>query len=242
MKNFELAGGIVVQSLSLDELLKEIESAWKMDHSYHICTVNPEIVVRAGQNPAFKAAVMACDLRTIDGIGVILAIMRRYFRKAERLTGVTIMAAVLDLARRMGREVIIVGAEALSRERAESRMRAEEVKIRHGVSPRVNEAGEAEENLTNMLPKNGVVLVALGTPKQELWIRNTIVNNGPPNLYIGVGGAVDYYSGVAPNPPAILCALGLEWLYRLIQHPGTRIPRLINFLPKFFWRYIVVGR
>jgi N-acetylglucosaminyldiphosphoundecaprenol N-acetyl-beta-D-mannosaminyltransferase len=93
-----------------------------------------------------------------------------------------------------------------------------------------------------MLPKNGVVLAALGTPKQELWIRNTIVNGGPPNLYIGIGGAVDYYSGATPSPPAILCALGLEWLYRLIKHPGTRIPRLTNFLPRFVWRYIVVGQ
>ncbi len=242
MKNFELGGGIVVQSLSLDELLQEVESAWKSSRPYHICTVNPEIVVRAEQNQAFKAAVVASDLRTIDGIGVILAVMRRYIRKAERLTGVTIMAAVLDLARRQGGEVMIVGAEAVSRERAEARMRAEGVKVCPGVSPRVNEAGEADTNLAKMLPKNGVVLVALGTPKQELWIRHTIDNNGSPNLYVGVGGAIDYYSGVAPKPPSILCALGLEWLYRLVRHPRTRIPRLRNFMPRFLWRYVVVGK
>jgi len=242
MNNFEIGGGIVVQAVALDKLLKEIESAWKNSRSYHICTVNPEIVVRAEQNQIFKAAVMASDLRTIDGIGVVLAIMRRYHRKVKRLTGVTIMAAALDLARRLGREVMIVGAEGLSRERAESRMRALGVKVCPGVSPRVNEAGEADGNLANMLPKNGVVLVALGTPKQELWIRRTIANNGPPNLYIGIGGAVDYYSGITPSPPAIVCAFGLEWLYRLIQHPRTRIPRLINFLPGFLWREIVKGQ
>ena len=73
-----------------------------------------------------------------------------------------------------------------------------------------------------------LLLLGLGAPRQELWMRlhRETVNA----LMIGVGGLLDVYAGDLRRAPEPWRRLGLEWLYRLIQQPG-RAGRMIR-LPK----------
>jgi N-acetylglucosaminyldiphosphoundecaprenol N-acetyl-beta-D-mannosaminyltransferase len=75
-----------------------------------------------------------------------------------------------------------------------------------------------------------LVLVALGSPRQEKWI-NEHLHELPPALYIGVGGTFDVWSGKLKRAPQFFRARGLEWMYRLIQEP-TRANRMAQ-LPAF---------
>jgi N-acetylglucosaminyldiphosphoundecaprenol N-acetyl-beta-D-mannosaminyltransferase len=91
-----------------------------------------------------------------------------------------------------------------------------------------------------LLPRGGAVLVALGAPKQELWIRRALDRPAPPNVFVGVGGAVDYLSGAARVPPAWMSRCGLEWLFRLLLEP-RRLARQGKSLIPFVRREIVLG-
>ena len=75
-----------------------------------------------------------------------------------------------------------------------------------------------------------LLLVCLGAPKQEKWMRD----NAPKldvGLMIGAGGSLDVFAGVAERAPEAWQKAGLEWLYRLMKEP-KRIGRMA-VLPKF---------
>ena len=84
-----------------------------------------------------------------------------------------------------------------------------------------------EENRENILEKikesNATVLfVALGAPKQELWIsenKQWLEENSDIKVALGVGGSFDFISGHQKRSPKIFQSLGLEWMYRLWKQP-----------------------
>ncbi|MCV0395275.1 MAG: WecB/TagA/CpsF family glycosyltransferase [Rhizobiaceae bacterium] len=73
-----------------------------------------------------------------------------------------------------------------------------------------------------------VLLVAMGVPRQELWIADRI-GPGHCTMPIAVGALLDFMSGAVPRAPLWMRRLRLEWVYRLLQEP-TRL-----------WRRYVVG-
>jgi len=81
-----------------------------------------------------------------------------------------------------------------------------------------------------------LILVALGSPKQEKFISKA-KNILPCGLMIGVGGSFDVWSGVVERAPRIYQKLGLEWLYRTVKQP-ERFKRIFPTLPLFVLRVI----
>jgi len=240
-RSFTLSGGLRVDDLSASEAVRACRRRVEAGATVHVCTVNPEIAVLALSDPAYHAAVTAADVITIDGVGISFAVLRQHGRFPARLTGVALMHALVRDAAAHGREVVIVGAGDESRREAEARLRARGVLVRDGVSPRV--AGDGSDGLLpeGLVPDRGVVLVALGSPKQELWIRRQVASGAPPAIWVGIGGAVDYLSGAVPTPPRLVRRLGLQWLYRLVTEPRARFRRQMSTLPRFFWRQVARG-
>jgi N-acetylglucosaminyldiphosphoundecaprenol N-acetyl-beta-D-mannosaminyltransferase len=74
------------------------------------------------------------------------------------------------------------------------------------------------------------LLVALGVPKQEIWM-NRHREELEGIVAIGVGGSFDVLSGKLRRAPLIWQRLGLEWLFRLIQEPWRW--RRVKALPLF---------
>ena len=76
-----------------------------------------------------------------------------------------------------------------------------------------------------------VVLVALGAPKQELWIdahRERLA----PAVAVGVGAALDFVAGAARRAPRWVRSAGLEWLFRLLHEPRRLARRYLRNDPK----------
>ena len=76
-----------------------------------------------------------------------------------------------------------------------------------------------------------LILVALGSPKQEKFIYEAKKQLNPA-LMIGVGGSFDVWSGVVKRAPEIYQKMGLEWLYRTVKQP-ERFKRIFPALPLF---------
>lgn len=74
-----------------------------------------------------------------------------------------------------------------------------------------------------------VVLLALGSPKQEKFAR-LLVERGHCILFCGAGGAIDIMAGEKSRAPQWMIDGYLEWLYRLYKEPH-RIIRM-SALPK----------
>ena len=78
---------------------------------------------------------------------------------------------------------------------------------------------EIDELINSINQSNADILfVALGSPKQEMWIQKYM-----PMLNVkvcqGIGGTLDAITGRTRRAPALFQRLQLEWLYRLIIDP-----------------------
>ncbi len=81
-----------------------------------------------------------------------------------------------------------------------------------------------------------ILLVGLGTPRQEKWILGNIpmFKNRGNILVFGVGGLFDFWGGLEHRAPAIFRKLGLEWLWRLLSFPKKNFKKaMASFM--FFW-------
>ncbi len=68
-----------------------------------------------------------------------------------------------------------------------------------------------------------LVGVALGNPKQERWIARHGQTVGAP-VFIGIGGSLDFLTGVTRRAPGWMQEHGLEWFHRAVHEP-LRLPR-----------------
>lgn len=73
-----------------------------------------------------------------------------------------------------------------------------------------------------------VLLVAMGVPRQELWIARNITARHC-TVPMAVGALLDFLSGSVPRAPLWMRRLRLEWLFRL------------GLEPRRLWRRYVVG-
>lgn len=72
-----------------------------------------------------------------------------------------------------------------------------------------------------------ILFVAMGSPKQEVWIDKN-KNKINAHAFFGIGGSIDIISGVIPRAPKIMSNNGLEWLYRFYKEPKRLWKRYIT--------------
>ena len=82
-----------------------------------------------------------------------------------------------------------------------------------------------------------ILLVALGNPRQELWIADqiTITHATVP---IGVGAFFDFMAGEVPRAPQWVIDIRAEWLFRLAQEPARLWRRYVLGNPAFLARVL----
>ena len=92
--------------------------------------------------------------------------------------------------------------------------------------------------------KADIMFVGIGSPLQEKFSYE-IVREFPAlskNIaIITVGAAFDFISGVKPQAPKFLQAMGLEWLFRLIDEP-KRLSRRYLFYGPIFIFYVLMQK
>lgn len=84
----------------------------------------------------------------------------------------------------------------------------------------------APEAICQEINRSGaeIVLVAMGNPLQEEWIRQNMTRLDA-KLFIGVGALFDFLSGGAKRAPAWIQRIRCEWLYRLCREPRRLMRR-----------------
>ena len=171
-----------------------------------------------------------------DGAGAVLALARKGVR-APRLAGTELWLRLVE--RYAGqRRFYLVGStrEVVARTAAQltEQYPSLDVAYRDGfLSP--GDADRLCDELVRFDP--GVVLVAMGSPRQEILMDRLF--QAHPALYMGLGGSFDVYVGMKPRAPRWMQSAGLEWAYQFVRNP-RRLPRLPAYL-KFAW-LLAMGR
>lgn len=203
-----------------------------------ICTPNTEIVMVAQHDAELKEVLQDADLVIPDGIGLIYASKIHQLGLTERVTGIDTMERILKYANNTKKSIYLFGGKPGIAEKAAEKMKETypnlQIKgIRDGYYKK-EEEDKIIDHINEVKPD--LLFVALGAPRQEKWIyqHRKILN---VKVAMGVGGALDVWSGAAKRAPGIFQKLHLEWFYRLAKEP-TRIGRMMS-LPKFMIKVLI---
>jgi N-acetylglucosaminyldiphosphoundecaprenol N-acetyl-beta-D-mannosaminyltransferase len=216
-------------------MLAQIES-WiaRRDRVHQICTVSPEFVMIAQDNPEFMQVLRQADLCVADGVGLLLAARLLGHRLPERVTGSDGVPLIARRAAERGWKLFLLGAAPGVAERAAARLMADNPGLVIAGTYAGSPDPAEEEAIVARVNTSGadVLFVAYGAPQQDLWIarnrdRLTVA------VAMGVGGTFDFIAGVVPRAPRWMRQTGLEWLYRLYRQPW-RWRRMLR-LPRFMW-------
>jgi N-acetylglucosaminyldiphosphoundecaprenol N-acetyl-beta-D-mannosaminyltransferase len=198
-----------------------------------IFAINPEKNFSVTKDTLLNDTIKNADLLLPDGIGIVLAARILYGADLERVPGSEFIFDICDIAVNGSYGVFVYGAKEDVNRRA-----VEQLKIRYPELKIVGRAnGYAKEsdmpNLIDRINASGaeILLLALGSPKQEKWYATHKNRLNHVKVVQGVGGTLDTIAGDVKRAPVIWRRFSLEWLYRLIKEP-QRIKRQ-KVLPLF---------
>jgi N-acetylglucosaminyldiphosphoundecaprenol N-acetyl-beta-D-mannosaminyltransferase len=221
---------IEIDNVTLEQAVWVIRQRLDGDTPTQVSFVNADCVNIACRNPEYLQALQQSDLVFADGIGVRVAGQVLGQPVRDNVNGTDLLPLLAAALQGSGKRVYLLGgrpgvADGVARWLAKNYPGVKLVGWRHGYFSAEDEAQVIED-----IRRCGadLVLVALGAPRQELWIRRTRSKLGA-KVVMGVGGLLDFFSGRIPRAPRWIRKLGLEWCYRLYQEPQR------------LWRRYLVG-
>jgi N-acetylglucosaminyldiphosphoundecaprenol N-acetyl-beta-D-mannosaminyltransferase len=228
--------GIPVDAVTRAEAVERIRRFLEEPRAHFVTTPNPEMLVDARHDPAFREALGAADLAIPDGHGLVFVSRIKGPRIPERITGTDIVQDIARLAATRRLSIFLLGGEHGEGELAMRTLQ----EAHHGLrivgtlqcgklTPDAGGVWHCSEDavaaVRNAAPD--ILLVAFGHRKQETWIRAHLHELPSVRLAIGVGGAFNFLAGRSKRAPTWMRALWLEWLWRLLQEP-KRLKRIIK--------------
>jgi len=227
-----------VHNITLDRVLTDIEKMIEQRSKCRIIPVNPEMIMTAQRNPAFRQAITGSAITLPDGIGIVVASRLLGSPIATRLTGIDTLERIAELAERRRFRIFLLGAQEGVAERAAARLKERYPSLMIvgtlAGSPRREDEALIRSSVNKAHPD--ILFIAYGAPKQELWLDR---NHGYLDVPIAmcVGGAFNFLAGESSRAPRIVQQMGIEWLYRLIREPW-RWKRMLA-LPRFAYAVLI---
>ena len=233
---------IWVDELNMQQALERVNAFIKRGKGMHtVFASNPEKNFSVPKNYFLFIMFKQADMLIPDGIGMVLAAKWLYKSKLERVPGCELMQNTCAMAADKGYKIFIYGAKEEVNEAA-----VETLKKRH---PTIEIVGRQNgylpedemPDLIDSINQSGaeILFLALGSPKQELWIATYRDQLKTVRVCQGIGGTLDVLAGTVKRAPEFYCRTGTEWLYRLLSEP-TRLKRQLS-LPKFAFQVLRYG-
>jgi N-acetylglucosaminyldiphosphoundecaprenol N-acetyl-beta-D-mannosaminyltransferase len=231
--------GSRVDPVGMEEAQQRIAELLAQHRFAQVVTFGSEMAMLARRDAAYREAVNAADLVVPDTVGVVIAARLLGQPVRERVAGIELVENICAACASNGTSIFLLGgAEGVAQQSSDALVRRHPgLKIAGTHNGYFSEADDG--SVIQRIAASGAQLlfVALGFPKQELWVRAHASELGPV-VCIGIGGSLDVISGRLHRAPAVMRKLGLEWLYRLVKEP-QRLRRQLA-LPHF--AFLITGQ
>ncbi|WP_191560047.1 WecB/TagA/CpsF family glycosyltransferase [Metabacillus idriensis] len=218
--------GVQVTTLGYESLINAVLTDINNKKKSNIVAINPEKIILANQSEDLKSLLNRASYQIPDGNGVVLASKYKKGLIRERVTGVDLFLRLCKMAEEHNKKVFLYGGKPGVAENASLKLKTSYPKLDiAGVMDGYEKDEDFIKNTINE-SKADIIFVALGSPRQEIWIEKHM-NELHPFIYQGVGGSFDVLSGNIKRAPRFFQAIGLEWFYRLMKEPW-RYKRILN--------------
>lgn len=228
--------GAPVDCVDMHGALIAVDAMLNSNKQNTIIAINPEKVIKTQTDSNLMSWLNNSSLVIPDGIGVVVAAKLLHHAKIERVPGSELMPAICEYSVSKGYKLFLYGASPTTIEKAVTKLQ----KTYPGIQIAGYQDGYLKEEAMHLLIDKinasgaNILFVALGSPKQELWMDKHL--NQLPNIRVcqGVGGTFDVIAGTVKRAPKFFINIHCEWLYRLLSQP-KRLLRQTS-LPIFAYR------
>ncbi len=237
LKNVNILG-VNIANLDFDESFEKLKSFIENNKKKFIVTLNPIILMNGLENKKFLKIISSADMVLPDGNGIYWASCVLGTPLKERVPGIELLEKIFNYPPR-GIKVLLFGAKKGIGKRIRNTLKTKYPRLEIDVMDGYSNQKERETVRLKVRENSyNLILVGLGSPKQEEWIFNEYKNQAvTQGVFIGVGGSFDVLSGIKQRVNPKWRKLGLEWLIRIISEPKKRIgqlAQLFNFILKIF--------
>ena len=216
------------------ELFAEYLAA-KVHKTHLVLTADSNAFISAATDPDFQRVFAEASLITPDSAGPVWALARLGKPVPGRVSGVDLVEELCELSEQTGARIYFLGAAPGVADAAATKLQERYPKlvvagVRDGYFSRDQDSDIAKAIAKT---KPDVLLVAMGMPRQEVFILDTARVIGA-KIGIGIGGSLDVHSGTVKRAPMFIQKIKLEWAWRFILNP-RKIAK-VKKLPVFYWR------
>lgn len=179
----------------------------------------------------------------LDGVGVTIAMWLLGHSAPARATWADLAYEMARVCDREKLSVFLLGGKPGVVERSAERLRVAApglcvAGVHHGYFDK-NRKSDGSREIIRMIERTSphVLIVGMGMPEQERWLRDHHDAIHVP-VMMTAGGIFDYISGVKRRPPKWMGRCGLEWFGRLLIEPRRLASRYVLGNPRFMIRII----
>jgi exopolysaccharide biosynthesis WecB/TagA/CpsF family protein len=222
---------------TMDETLAWLTGRARERERTLLAFVNPDCLNTAYVNPDYLRVLQQASRVLPDGIGVNVGCRIKGVAMRANLNGTDLFPRLCETLAATGQSIYLLGAQpgraaATAQAMQEKFPQLRVAGTRHGYFDAAEDAAVIQD-----INASGadILLVAMGAPRQELWLAQHQDALTVP-VRMGVGGLFDYYSGSIPRAPLWLREIGLEWVWRLLQEPGRMWKRYLIGNPLYLYR------
>src|SRR3989344_7743518 len=176
--------GIPIDNITMAEALEMTKEMLEDMEQHKIFTLNPEILLLGRKNQDYKKVLQSADLALPDGIGLVW--LGRFFGIPfkERVTGADFMEELAKLAGQTGKSIFLLGGRNGAAEKTANALKTK--------FPGIKIVGFLEDqsqwqNCAEIF-KADILFIAIGAPKQEVWIYDNLSKLQNIKIAIWVGG------------------------------------------------------
>ena len=236
---------VPVHSTTLEHAADHVVRSALSQHGGWVITPNLDILRRTTKDASFRRLYDQTTLRLADGMPLVWASKLRRTPLPERVAGSDLIFLLVAKAAELGASIFLLGGNPGAAEKSAELLLAKHPALRiAGIAcpPQGFEKDPAAMSaLKSQVIAAGphIVLVALGSPKQELLIE-MLRQDLPAAWFLGIGITFSFVAGEVQRAPVWMRRIGLEWSHRLLQEPRRLARRyLIDGVPFAFQLFFV---
>ena len=198
----------------------------------YICVSAVHGAVESIFNKKYQLAHDKAFIALPDGRPIYWA-LKIFGHKTDHLPGYYITDEICKLANLNNYSIGILGSSTSVQYKFIKNIKKKYIKIKfkYLYSPPFRKLSIKEKNTIQKKinkSKIDILFVALGAPKQEIWMYDNYKKINC--VSIGIGAAIDFISGNKRLPPKYMEKFGFAWLFRLISEPK-----------RLFFRYLLTN-
>ncbi|MBQ0115732.1 MAG: WecB/TagA/CpsF family glycosyltransferase [Bacteroidales bacterium] len=226
MNKVTLNGIEVFPFNSVDQLLEYVDG-----NKGILVAINAEKILHATDA---TRGIINRNIGYCDGVGAVMAIKQKGIKDVCKIAGCELWLKIIERYHKE-KSFYLVGGKQDVIDQTIQKLKQDfpDINIlgyRNGYFSGEDEMAATVDDIAERRPD--VVFVAMGSPKQELFMEQMSARHKA--IYQGLGGSFDVYTGKLKRAPKWWIDHKLEFAYRLIQEP-KRIKRQVYYFKYLWW-------